>query len=410
MAIATVASVEKAMTMDSAWSTALWKWSLSVAMATLSLWKLAELATGEDARKPWRRWQRETPRYPCGFAGLVGNTPIVELKSLSEATGCTILAKAEFMNPGGSSKDRVAKGIVEDAERRGLLREGGTIVEGTSGSTGISLSLMARAKHYNCTIVMPDDQAKEKSQLLEKFGAHVELVKPASIVNAKHYVNEARRRAGVIPGGYFANQFENTANFDTHYNTTGPEIWHQTRGQVDAFVMSSGTGGTIAGVSSYLKEQNPKIQVFLADPPGSSLYNKVRSNVCYAPQQAEKKIRRHRYDTIAEGVGIDRLTENFLLATIDDAFLVPDQETVEMSRFLLRNEGLFVGSSSALNCVAAVRAARKLGPGHTIVTVLCDSGQRHLTKFWDEEHVREHWQLEATASHLEFLEGSTGQP
>ncbi|KAJ8530498.1 hypothetical protein ON010_g14414 [Phytophthora cinnamomi] len=207
-------------------------------------------------------------------------------------------AKAEFLNPGGSSKDRVAKGIVEDAERRGLLKEGGTIVEGTSGSTGISLSLMARARGYRCIIVMPDDQAKEKSQLLEQFGAEVVLVKPASIVNAKHYVNEAKRLARNTEGGYFTDQFENTANFDSHYATTGPEIWRQTNGTVDAFVMAAGwfvkcTGGTIAGTSAYLKEQNPDVQVFLADPPGSSLYNKVRSNVCYAPQQAETKVRRH---------------------------------------------------------------------------------------------------------------------
>ncbi|GLD93118.1 hypothetical protein PINS_up001710 [Pythium insidiosum] len=404
------------MTTTSEW---MFRWGLSIAMATLSAWKLLEIVTDDRESQLWRRWQRQAPQYPSGFAGLVGNTPIVELTSLSKATGCTILAKAEFMNPGGSSKDRVAKGLVEDAERRGLLREGGTIVEGTSGSTGISLSLMARAKHYNCVIVMPDDQAKEKSMLLEKFGAHVELVKPASIVNAKHYVNEARRRAAAIDGADLGastvavsspNQFENTANFEIHYNTTGPEIWRQTQGTVNAFVMSSGTGGTIAGVSTYLKEQNPNVQVFLADPTGSSLYNKVRSNVCYAPQQAEARIRRHRYDTIAEGVGIDRLTENFLLAAIDDAFVVTDDETVEMSRFLLRNEGIFVGSSSALNCVAAVRAARKLGPGHTIVTVLCDSGQRHLTKFWDDEHVRQHWQLEAKATHLEFLDASNGQP
>ncbi|KAG7390356.1 Conserved oligomeric Golgi complex subunit 2 [Phytophthora pseudosyringae] len=393
------------------WSASLWRWGLCVTMASLSLWKVLELAVSGDAsldRIFGKKSKKE--KYQAGFPGLVGNTPLVELASLSEATGCRILAKAEFLNPGGSSKDRVAKGIVEDAERRGLLKDGGTIVEGTSGSTGISLSLMARARGYRCIIVMPDDQAKEKSQLLEQFGAEVVLVKPASIVNAKHYVNEAKRLARSTEGGYFTNQFENTANFDSHYASTGPEIWRQTNGTVDAFIMAAGTGGTIAGASAYLKEQNPDVQVFLADPPGSSLYNKVRSNVCYAPQQAETKVRRHRYDTIAEGVGIDRLTENFVLAKIDDAFKVTDQEIVEMSRFLLREEGLFVGSSSGLNCVAAVRAARKLGPGHTIVTVLCDSGQRHLTKFWNEQHIREDWLLEPKAAHLEFLDGSTGQP
>ncbi|KAL4108973.1 hypothetical protein PRIC1_000680 [Phytophthora ramorum] len=417
------------------WSASLWRWGVCVTVASLSLWKAVELAVHGDAS--WDRVFRKKSKkehYLAGFPGLVGNTPLVELTSLSKATGCRILAKAEFLNPGGSSKDRVAKGIVEDAERRGLLKEGGTIVEGTSGSTGISLSLMARARGYRCVIVMPDDQAKEKSQLLEQFGAEVVLVKPASIVNAKHYVNEAKRLARntedvhteqqiwslqnnanaltlmTLAGGYFTDQFENTANYDSHFATTGPEIWRQTNGTVDAFVMAAGTGGTIAGTSAYLKEQKPDVQVFLADPPGSSLYNKVRSNVCYAPQQAETKVRRHRYDTIAEGVGIDRLTENFLLAKVDDAFKVTDQEIVEMSRFLLREEGIFVGSSSGLNCVAAVRAARKLGPGHTVVTILCDSGQRHLTKFWNEAHIRDDWHLEPKAEHLEFLDGSTGQP
>ncbi|CAH0485858.1 unnamed protein product [Peronospora farinosa] len=392
-------------------STSLWRWGLCITVTSLSLWKVVELIVNGEAC--WDRvycTKSKKNKYLAGFPGLVGNTPLVELTSLSKVTGCKILAKAEFLNPGGSSKDRVAKRIVEDAESRGLLKEGGTIVEGTSGSTGISLSLMARARGYRCLIVMPDDQAKEKSQLLVKLGAEVVLVKPASIVNAKHYVNEAKRLARSIEGGYFSDQFENTANFDSHYTTTGPEIWRQTNGTVDAFVMAAGTGGTIAGTSAYLKKQNPDVQVFLADPPGSSLYNKVRSNICYASQQAETKVRRHRYDTIAEGVGIDRLTQNFMLAKIDDAFKVTDQEMVEMSRFLLREEGIFVGSSSGLNCVAAVRAARKLGPGHTIVTILCDSGQRHLTKFWNEDHIRQNWQLEPRATHLEFLDGSTGQP
>ncbi|KAF0704683.1 hypothetical protein AaE_014812 [Aphanomyces astaci] len=353
-----------------------------------------------------------------GHGGLIGNTPLVLIPSLSNATSCRILAKAEFLNPGGSSKDRVAKGIIEDAEARGLLGPGGTIVEGTSGSTGISLALLARvvAKGYNCLIVMPDDQAKEKGELLQKFGATVEFVKPASIVNAKHYVNQARRRASEIPGGYFADQFENLANTDIHYRTTGREIWQQTHGALDAFVMSAGmtptngTGGTIAGVSRYLKEMNPAIQIVLADPPGSSLYNKVRHNVCYAPQQSERTVRRHRYDTVAEGIGIDRLTANFLLAHVDDAYVVSDADAVNMARHLLREDGLFVGSSSAVNCVAAVRLAKKLGPGHEIVTVLCDSGQRHLTKFWNDDHLKAEWQLEATATDLSFVDISTGQP
>ncbi|KAF0684857.1 Aste57867_23202 [Aphanomyces stellatus] len=383
-------------------SSALWSVSIAAVLAAVTLYQ-------------WMSFKKRASAHHAagireGHAGLIGNTPLVQIPSLSKATGCLILAKAEFLNPGGSSKDRVAKGIIEDAEARGLLTPGGTIVEGTSGSTGISLALLARAKGYKCIIVMPDDQAKEKSMLLEQFGATVEFVKPASIVNAKHYVNQARRRASEIPGGYFADQFENLANTEIHYRTTGREIWEQTNGRVDAFVMSAGTGGTIAGVSRYLKEQNPSIQVVLADPPGSSLYNKVRHNVCYAPQQSERTVKRHRYDTVAEGIGIDRLTANFLHAEIDDAYLVTDNEAVEMARHLLREDGIFVGSSSAMNCVAATRLAKKLGPGHVIVTVLCDSGQRHLTKFWNDQHLEDTWQLQATSKDLSFLDESTGQP
>ncbi|OQS05790.1 cysteine synthase [Thraustotheca clavata] len=378
------------------------------------------LASALAAGVAWYHWKllhqdKLKQRYELicdGHAGLIGNTPLIKLHSLSKATGCEIYAKAEFLNPGGSSKDRVAKGIVEDAEERGLLKPGGTIVEGTSGSTGISLALIARAKGYNCLIVMPDDQAKEKSDLLQQFGAVVEFVKPASIVNANHYVNQARQRANEIQGGYFADQFENEANCNVHYKTTGREIWEQTNGKIDAFVMSAGTGGTIAGVSLYLKHKNPNVQVVLADPPGSSLYNKVRYNVCYAAQQSERTVKRHRYDTIAEGIGIDRLTANFLKAKIDDAYAVTDQEAVDMSRYLLHNEGIFVGSSSSMNCVAAVHLARKLGPGHTIVTILCDSGQRHLTKFWNNEHLKKNWDLEPSVEmdSLSFLDGATGQP
>ena len=340
------------------------------------VWVVTGILVAAVTRYVFTAWKRKKTRerlaqLESGFPALVGHTKLIRLESLSAATGCTILAKAEFMNPGGSSKDRIAKGIVLHAKGTGQLPVGGTIVEGTSGSTGISLSLMARATGYNCVVFMPDDQANEKKLVLEKFGTRVELVKPASIVNSQHYVNQAKSFAESSAGdGYFTDQFENMANFQTHYGTTGPEIWKQTSGEVDAFVMSAGTGGTIAGVSRYLKEQNPKVQVFLVDPPGSSLYNKVRMNVCYASEQAEQRVKRHRYDTITEGIGLDRLTQNFLAASIDQAYRCTDKQAVEMSRYLLRNEGLFVGSSSALNCVGAVRAARQLGPGHVIVTMV----------------------------------------
>ncbi|KAL2912309.1 Cysteine synthase 2 [Polyrhizophydium stewartii] len=353
-----------------------------------------------------------------GVAGLIGNTPLVRIASLSAATGCEILAKAEFTSVGGSTKDRVALAIIQDAEERGLItpNTGCTVFEGTVGSTGISLAVIARAKGYLCHIVMPDDQAKEKYEILEALGATVERVRPVSIVDKDHYVNVARRRAedmnriaddtGSLARGFFCDQFENLANYRTHLSTTGPEILAQTRGRIDAFVMGAGTGGTLAGVAHFLKPRVPGLCVVLADPEGSGLFNKVMFNVLYASEQAEGKRKRHQVDTIVEGVGINRLTAIINLAldgSIDDAVRVTDAEAVEMSRFLMREDGLFVGSSSAVNCVAAVRTARKLGPGHTIVTLLCDHGSRHLTKFWSTEYVAR-WGLTPSATGLEFLE------
>ncbi|GBG29719.1 Cysteine synthase [Hondaea fermentalgiana] len=324
-----------------------------------------------------------------GFDGLIGETPLVRVASLSEETGCEVLAKCEFLNPGGSSKDRVALSIVEEAEREGRLGPGGTVVEGTSGSTGISLAQVCRARGYRCVIIMPDDQAIEKRELLSRLGAEVELVRPASIVNQGHYVNVARERAAEIPGAIFANQFENMANFKMHYETTGPEIWRDAGERLDAFVMSAGTGGTIAGVSMYLKAQNPDVRVVLADCQGSSLFHRVNDGVLYTREQAERRLRRHRDDTLCEGIGIDRLTANFEtgLPAIDEALRVSDQEVVDMSRHLLAHDGLFVGSSSALNLCAARETARRLGPGHTVVTVICGSGSRELTKLYNDAYL-----------------------
>jgi cysteine synthase A len=326
-----------------------------------------------------RLTRRRNPALARAAMAPVGGTPLVLLTSLSERTGCRLFAKLELLNPGGSIKDRVAWQAVLDAERAGLLRPGSTIVEGTSGSTGISLAFVARARGYRCHLVVPDDMSADKMRLLEALGARVEVVKPASIVNDGHYVNRARALAASLPGGVFIDQFENSSNWRAHVRTTGPEIWRQCGGELDAFVMSAGTGGTIAGVSRYLKARRPSIRVILAEPPGSSLHHRVRHGVAYAPQQAERTLRRHRYDTLVEGVGADRVTSNFARALIDDAIRVPDEETVEMARALLRDEALFVGSSSALNAVAAVRTAEALGPGHTIVTVFCDGGQRYTS-------------------------------
>ena len=333
-----------------------------------------------------KKW---TPPQICnGLAGTIGNTPLIYLKTLSEATGCTILGKAEFLNPGGSSKDRIAREIVLGARQSGKLPKGGTIIEGTSGSTGISLSLMAAATGCNCDITMPSDQAVEKSNLMSLFGANVERVQPAAISNDNHYSRLAEERALHRKDCFYTDQFENLDNVHAHQRTTGAEIWEQTGGNIDAFVMSAGTGGTLTGVGSYLKEKkkklNESIKIVLADPQGSVLYHRVKDGVAYAPQQSEKTLRRVRVDTITEGIGIDRLTQNFTKyeSCIDDALRISDQEAVNMAWHLLREEGLFVGSSSGINCTAAMQVAKELGPGHTIVTVLCDSGNRHLTKLY----------------------------
>ncbi|KAG0292183.1 hypothetical protein BGZ98_002684 [Dissophora globulifera] len=356
-----------------------------------------------------------------GIAGLIGNTPMMRIKSLSEATGCEILAKAEFLNPGGSTKDRVALSMVDTAERDHILTpgNGSTIFEGTVGSTGISLAMIAKARGYNAWIVMPDDVALEKSQLLEKLGAHVEKVRPVSIVDKNQFVNLAKRRAqefskdnkgtgssGDDATGFFADQFENLANFEAHFTTTGPEIYRQTQGNVDAMVMGAGTGGTLAGVSKYLKSRLPDLRTYLADPQGSGLFNKVKYNIMYSPTEKEGHRKRHQVDTVVEGVGINRLTRNFAMSEgyVDDAIRVTDQEAVDMARYLVQQEGLFIGSSSAVNCVAAVRIARELGPGHTIVTLLCDSGHRHLTKFWSDEYLKaQGLEVKDSVDNLEFI-------
>ncbi|KAL1928827.1 hypothetical protein VTP01DRAFT_2613 [Rhizomucor pusillus] len=330
-----------------------------------------------------------------GVDGLIGNTPLMRIRSLSEATGCTILGKAEFLNPGGSAKDRVALNIIRTAEDAGILKPhtGSTIFEGTVGSTGISIAMIARARGHKAWIVMPDDQAKEKYQLLEKLGATVEKVRPVSIIDKRQFVNLARTRAESFgqgdTKGYFADQFENDANFRVHFETTGPELYNQTEGNIDALVLGAGTGGTLSGLALYLKPKIEKLKIFLADPMGSGLFNKVKYNIMYAPEEREGTRRRHQVDTVVEGIGINRLTNNFNMGRhlVDDAFRVTDEEAVKMARYLVREDGLFVGSSSAVNCVAAVRVARKLGPGHVIVTLLNDSGQRHLTKFWSDEYL-----------------------
>jgi len=309
------------------------------------------------------------------FLDAIGNTPLIRLRAASAATGCEIFGKAEFMNPGGSVKDRAARAIVLDAEQRGELKAGGTVVEGTAGNTGIGLAQVCNARGYRCVIVMPDNQSPEKYALIEALGAEVHRVKAVPYSDPNHYQKAAGRMAQQLPDAIWANQFDNTANRRAHVASTGPEIWAQTDGRIDAFVAASGTGGTLAGVSEYLKSRNPHVRTVLADPPGSSLYEFIRNGVLKATGGG----------SITEGIGIGRITANMQDAPIDSAVHIEDTETVECVYHLLRAEGLFVSSTSGINVAAAMRVARELGPGHMIVTVLCDTGSKYLSRLFNPE-------------------------
>lgn len=330
-----------------------------------------------------------------GVESLIGNTPIVEIKSLSKLTGCKIYAKLELMNPAGSAKDRVALAIIRANEQLGRLvpNHGDVIFEGTSGSTGISFAILANALGYKAHICLPDDTSPEKLQLLKSLGAELEPVKPASIIDPNQYTNAARLGAFKVnedesnnKNAIFADQFENDFNWRIHHSSTGPEIWEQMEGDIDVFVNGSGTGGTIAGVSRYLKEKDNDVKVVLADPQGSGLANRVNYGVMYDSVEREGTRRRHQVDTLVEGIGLNRLTWNFQQGehNIDEAIRVGDLQALKMAKFLCINDGLFWGSSSAINCVAAVQTALKYGPGQKIVIIACDSGARHLSKFWKE--------------------------
>ncbi|HET7756047.1 MAG TPA: cysteine synthase A [Steroidobacteraceae bacterium] len=310
-----------------------------------------------------------------GFIGAIGNTPLIRLRGLSEETGCEILGKAEFVNPGGSVKDRAASAIVADAERRGLLPPGGTVVEGTAGNTGIGLAHVCNARGYHCVIVMPDNQSPEKYRLLEMLGAQVHKVPTVPYSNPNQYQRVAQRLAAALPNAIWSNQFDNTANRETHLATTGPEIWAQTGGRIDAFVSATGTGGTLAGVAEYLKSRRRSVRCVLADPPGSSLYEYVRNGALKATGSG----------SITEGIGIGRVTANLAGAPLDDAVHVEDGDTVAFVYRLLYEEGLFLGSTSGLNVAAAVRVALELGRGHTVVTVLCDGGAKYQSRLFNRD-------------------------
>ena len=310
-----------------------------------------------------------------GFVDTVGHTPLIRLATFSDETGCEILGKAEFLNPGGSVKDRAARGILEDFERRGLLEPGGTLVEGTAGNTGIGFAHLCNARGYRCVIVMPDNQSPEKAALLRTLGAEVQVVKAVPYSDPNHYQKVAPRVAAEIAGAVCGNQFDNTANRDAHYATTGPEIWHEIDGRIDAFVCATGTGGTLGGVSRYLKQQKPGLRCVLADPMGSALHHWVKSG----------ELRSSGSSAVTEGIGIGRITANLEGSPIDDAVQIEDPEIVGTTYRLLHWEGLFLGSTSGTNVAAAVRVARELGPGHTVVTILCDGGHKYLSRFYNRE-------------------------
>jgi len=318
-----------------------------------------------------------------GFIYSIGNTPLIRLNHASQLTGCEIYGKAEFMNPGGSVKDRAAKAIIEHAEDNGFLKPGGTIVEGTAGNTGISLAMSGNSRGYKTVIVLPETQSQEKKDLLRLCGADLRLVPAVPYKNPKNYVRYSETLANDLmketdKGVLWANQFDNIANQEGHYKTTGPEIWSQTEGKINGFVCSVGSGGTIAGISRYLKEKNPNISIALSDPLGSALYEYYNFG----------ELKSHG-DSISEGIGQGRITANLEEARIDLAFQISDNDALPIIFDLQKNEGLLLGGSSAINIAGAIELGKKLGPGNIIVTILCDSGTRYLTKIWNPEFLKE---------------------
>lgn len=329
-----------------------------------------------------------------GFCEAIGQTPLIEIPSLSRLTGCRILGKAEFMNPGGSVKDRAALGIVLDAIKTGQLKTGGTIVEGTAGNTGIGLTHVGNALGMKTVIVIPNTQSEEKLQYLRAIGADVRPVPPAPYSDPQNFNHVAKRLAEELPNAFWANQFDNTANRAIHEQTTGPEIWQQTQGQVDGFVAAVGSGGTLAGVSAYLKSQSSRVVTVCVDPNGAAMYSWFK----------HKNLDDVSGGSITEGIGQIRVTKNIENAPVDDAYRLSDEPILEMVHYLAYHEGLFLGSSAALNVLGAVKLARALGPGKTIVTILCDGAGRYLSRLFNPAWLQEK-QLSPKARGLEFLDG-----
>ena len=318
-----------------------------------------------------------------GLLEAIGNTPLIKLQRASEMTGCTILGKAEFMNPGQSVKDRAALFIVRDAMAKGQLKPGGTIVEGTAGNTGIGLALVAATYGMRTVIIIPNSQSQEKKDMLRLAGAELVEVPPAPYSNPNNYVRMSGRIAEAMAksepnGAVWANQFDNVANRQAHIETTGPEIWQQTGGKVDGFICAVGSGGTLAGVGMALKAKNPAVKIGLADPMGAALYSHYTSGVL-----------KSEGSSITEGIGQGRITANLVDAPVDVAYQIPDAEALTILFDLMQHEGLCLGGSSGINVAGAIRLAKELGPGHTIVTVLCDYGTRYQSKLFNPAFLRE---------------------
>ena len=337
----------------------------------------------------------KTMGIASNFAGAVGNTPLIRLPHLSEQTGCEVLGKAEFMNPGGSVKDRAALYVVKDAEERGILGHGGTVVEGTAGNTGIGLAHVCRSRGYKCVIYMPNTQSPGKVDLLRLLGAEVHPVPAVAFDNPQNYNHQARRHAENLGrNAVWTNQFDNTANRRAHLETTGPEIWAQTGGKIDAFTCATGTGGTLAGVTRYLKGvSNGRVKSFLADPPGSVLHSYVSSG---------GKLIERTGSSITEGIGQGRVTGNLApdIDLVDGALHISDEKSIEMVYRCLEEEGLYLGASSALNVVAAKEVAEKLGEGHTVVTILCDGAYRYADRLFSRKWLKEKGLVGAVPEHL----------
>ncbi|EOD51225.1 putative cysteine synthase protein [Neofusicoccum parvum UCRNP2] len=330
-----------------------------------------------------------------GFIDAIGKTPLIRLNKLSEETGCEVLGKAEFQNPGGSVKDRAALYVVEHAERQGLLKPGGTVVEGTAGNTGIGLAHVCRNKGYKLVIYMPNTQSQGKIDLLRLLGAEVYPVPAVAFENPQNYNHQAKRHAESMDNAVWTNQFDNTANRQAHIETTGPEIWYQTGGKVDAFTCATGTAGTLAGVTRYLKEKSDgRVKSFLADPPGSVLHSYIQSG---------GKLTERAGGSITEGIGQGRITDNLKpdINLIDDSVHIPDEETIAMVYRCLDEEGLYLGASSCLNVVAAKKVAEKLGKGHTVVTVLCDGAYRYADRLFSKKWLSEKKLIDSIPKHLE---------